>query len=77
MGALTCATIPMSFKKGEVGISLGCVASRIRTGIKPSELVVSIPKGELLPLVERLRARVKANNEVAKAVTGMLASFID
>jgi uncharacterized protein (DUF169 family) len=74
MGAPTCATIPMSYNDHKIGISMGCVTNRIRTGIKPSELVVSIPRRELMGFTERLRKRVKANNEVAQAVTAMLKS---
>ncbi len=72
MGAPTCAAIPMAYNDHQVGISLGCVTNRIRTGIKPSEMVVTVPREELTSFVERLRKRVKANDQVARAVTAML-----
>jgi len=72
MGAPTCAAIPMAYNDHQVGISLGCVTNRIRTGIKPSEMVVTVPREELAGFTEKLRRRAKANEEVAQAVTAML-----
>ena len=72
MGAPTCQAIPFAYNQQQIGMSLGCITNRIRTGIKPSELVVTIPKGELLGFSEKLRIRAAANNTVAKAVTDML-----
>jgi uncharacterized protein (DUF169 family) len=72
MGAPTCGAIPIAYKEGQVGVSLGCVTNRIRTGLKTSELVVTIPKKELRTFAENLKLRVDANNKVAQAVTAML-----
>jgi len=74
MGAPACGAIPLACKDGNVGVNLGCITSRIRTGIKPSELIVTIPKKEFQSFLENLRARVDANNKVAQAVTAMLNS---
>jgi uncharacterized protein (DUF169 family) len=74
MGAPTCQAIPFAYNQQQIGISLGCVTNRIRTGIKPSDLVVTIPGGELQGFSTKLRARAKANKEVSKAVTEMLRS---
>lgn len=72
MGAPTCGAIPMAYNEGHVGISLGCVTNRVRTGIKPNELVVTIPKDVLPGFMANLRRRVGSNNLVAQAVTAML-----
>jgi len=53
-------------------VSLGCITNRIRTGIKPSEMVVTVPREELAGFTEKLRRRAKANDEVAHAVAAML-----
>jgi len=74
MGAPTCQAIPFAYNQHQVGVSLGCVTNRIRTGIKPSELVVTIPRSELTQFAAKLRKRAKANKEVATAVTEMLRS---
>jgi len=62
----------MAYNEGRVGVSLGCITNRIRTGIKPSEMVVTVPREELAGFTEKLRRRAKANDEVAHAVTAML-----
>jgi uncharacterized protein (DUF169 family) len=72
MGAPTCQAIPMSYNDHQIGISLGCITNRIRTGIKPTEMVVTVPRDELPAFTERLRQRAQANNEVEVAVTAML-----
>ena len=72
MGAPTCQAIPFAYNQNQIGMSLGCITNRIRTGIKPTELVVTIPRGELPGFAAKLRTRATANNEVAKAVTEML-----
>ena len=72
MTAPTCQAIPMAYNDHQVGISLGCVTNRIRTGIKPTEMVVTVPRELLGTFTEKLRQRAKSNNEVAVAVTAML-----
>lgn len=74
MGAPTCQAIPFAINEQRVGVSLGCVTNRIRTGIKPTEMVVTVPRAKLPTVMEKLRMRVKANNQVAEAVTAMLKS---
>ena len=74
MGAPTCQAIPFAYNEHRVGMSLGCVTNRIRTGIKPTEMVVTIPRDHLPAFVEKLRMRVRANNEVGEAVSAMLKS---
>jgi len=74
LGLPTCSAIPNAYNTNEVSISFGCVTNRVRTGIKPSELVVTIPKAQLGEFVKRLKPRVEANNKVAQAVTAMLHS---
>ncbi len=72
LGAPTCQAIPLAYNQHQVGVSLGCVTNRIRTGMKPSEMVVTIPKEELSAFAEKLAKRVRANNEVSEAVSAML-----
>jgi uncharacterized protein (DUF169 family) len=72
MGAPTCQAIPMSYNDHQIGISLGCITNRIRTGIKPTEMVVTVPRDELPAFTKRLRQRAQANKEVEVAVTAML-----
>lgn len=76
MGAPTCQAIPFAYNQHRVGLSLGCVTNRIRTGIRPTEMVVTIPREELPGFAEKLRMRAKANKEVADVVTAMLRDNI-
>ena len=72
MGKPTCAAIPFTYNKEEVAISFGCVTNRVRTGLKPNELVVTIPVDNLDTFVSKLRQMVKSNRVVQQAVTAML-----
>lgn len=72
MGKPTCSAIPYAYKEHGVAISLGCITNRVRTGLKPSELVVTIPRSELDKFVANLRKTVKSNNAVQQAVAAML-----
>ena len=72
MGAPTCQAIPFAYNEHRVGLSLGCVTNRIRTGIKPTEMVVTIPREKLSAFTEKLAMRAKANKEVGEVVTAML-----
>ena len=74
MGKPTCAAIPYAFNDNGVAISLGCVTNRVRTGLKPGELVVTVPGSLLGSFVAKLNHVVQANNDVAQAVTAMLHS---
>src|SRR5215471_7422738 len=74
MGAPTCQAIPYAYNNHQIAMSLGCVTNRIRTGIKPTEMVVTIPKEQLGEFVGKLEKRVAANNDVAEAVSAMLNS---
>jgi len=72
MGKPTCSAIPYAYNEHGVAISLGCITNRVRTGLKPSELVVTIPKSELDTFIVKLRQTVHANSAVQQAVTAML-----
>jgi uncharacterized protein (DUF169 family) len=72
LGKPTCSAIPYAYNEHNVAISFGCITNRVRTGLKPSELVVTIPKSELDTFTAKLRQAVHANNAVERAVTAML-----
>ncbi len=72
MGLPTCQAIPHAYNTSEVAVSLGCITNRVRTGMKPNEMVVTVPKKNLGSFVQSLRKRVAVNNKVAQAVSAML-----
>lgn len=74
MGKPTCSAIPYAYNEHGVAISLGCITNRVRTGLKSSELIVTIPKSELDKFVTNLRQVVGANRRVEQAVSAMLKS---
>ena len=64
-GRPTCAIIPRTMQTGQLSMSFGCVGARTYTGLKPSELVLTIPGQEFAHLVERLHTTVAANAALA------------
>lgn len=74
MGKPTCAAIPYAYGGEDVAISFGCVTNRVRTGLKPNELVVTIPVTQLDEFVAKLKRTVKSNSSVQQAVAAMLTN---
>src|SRR5207245_10582635 len=74
MGAPTCAAIPMDYNDGRVGVRLGGITNTIRTGIKPSEMIVTVPRDERAGFTEKLRRRAKANVEVGPGAASRLTA---
>jgi uncharacterized protein (DUF169 family) len=72
MGKPTCSAIPYAYNEHGIAISLGCITNRVRTGLKPSELIVTVPKSELDKFVTNLRQVVGVNRKVEQAVSAML-----
>lgn len=64
----TCQALPEAYK-GNVVISLGCTASRLRAGYDDNEMVVAIPAKELEGFVQHLRVAAEADTKVAGAVS--------
>jgi uncharacterized protein (DUF169 family) len=64
-GKPQCHIIPIAKERGEIAVSVGCMLSRVRTGMSNNEVTCAIPAGRITALVEGLqRARV-ADNLVA------------
>jgi uncharacterized protein (DUF169 family) len=74
MGKPTCSAIPYAYNQNEVAISFGCVTNRVRTGLKSTELIVTVPVGLLDSFIGKLRQTVEANDRVSQAVAAMLKS---
>ena len=72
LGKPTCSAIPYALDKDEVAISLGCITSRVRTGLKPGELIVTVPRRRLDAFVARLGRTARSNDAVSRAVAAML-----
>lgn len=64
-GKPQCHIIPMAKEDKQVAISVGCMLSRVRTGMPNTEMTCAIPGGRLDEVLTRLRATVKADKAVA------------
>lgn len=64
-GKPQCHIIAMAREQGEVALSVGCMLSRVRTGMTGNEMTAALPVSRLEEVVERLRAAVDADRKVA------------
>ncbi len=64
-GKPQCHIIPMAREQGEVAVSVGCMLSRVRTGMPNGEMTCAIPAGRLGEVIEGLRTAAPADRAVA------------
>ena len=64
-GKPQCHIIPIAKVHNDVAVSVGCMLSRIRTGIPNGEMTCAIPAGRLREVVDRLKATSAADMAVA------------
>lgn len=64
-GKPQCHIIPIAKEQNEVAISVGCMLSRVRTGMSNNEMTCAIPARRLGEVVERLKTHAAADNAVA------------
>ena len=64
-GKPQCHIIPIAKEAGEIALSVGCMLSRIRTGMSNNEVTCAIPAGKLSELLDRLKIANSADTKVA------------
>lgn len=64
-GKPQCHIVALAKERGQVALSVGCMLSRVRTGIPSSEMTCAIPASKLPELIERMRASRAADDKVA------------
>lgn len=64
-GKPQCHIIPIAKEQGQVALSVGCMASRTRTGMSNTEMTCAVPAGKLDELVQRLRSSCSADKAIA------------
>ena len=64
-GKPQCHIVPLAKERKEVAISVGCMLSRVRTGLPNNELTCAIPAERLGEVIERLKANAFADSAVA------------
>src|SRR3954464_8796554 len=64
-GKPQCHIIPIAKENGEIAVSVGCMLSRVRTGMSNNEVTCAVPVSRVSSLIEHLRAARAADNAVA------------
>ena len=64
-GKPQCHVIPIAKEQDEIAVSVGCMLSRVRTGMPAHEMTCAIPAGRLDALLERLGRAKQADAAVA------------
>ena len=64
-GKPQCHIIPIAKEAGEIALSVGCMLSRVRTGMSNNEITCAIPAGKIGELLERLETANSADMKVA------------
>jgi len=64
-GKPQCHIIPMAKEQGKIAASVGCIASRVRTGMPAHEVTCAIPGGRIGEVREWLRKAKSADAAVA------------
>ena len=64
-GKPQCHIIPIAKESGEIAVSVGCMLSRVRTGMSNNEVTCAVPVSRVSLLIERLRAARAADIAVA------------
>jgi uncharacterized protein (DUF169 family) len=65
-GKPQCHIIPLAKENNEVAISVGCMLSRVRTGMGNNEMTCALPAWRLSDVIERLEATCATDNTVAQ-----------
>ena len=64
-GKPQCHIIPMAHESQEVAASVGCMLSRVRTGMPSTEMTCAIPAPRLSEVVEKLESTNRVDSVVA------------
>ena len=64
-GKPQCHIIAIAKELGQVAVSVGCMLSRVRTGMANADVTCAIPVQVMPELIARLRAAVEADTKVA------------
>ncbi|HEY7910753.1 MAG TPA: DUF169 domain-containing protein [Blastocatellia bacterium] len=64
-GKPQCHIIAMAKENDDVAVSVGCMLSRVRTGMSNNEMTCAIPARRLAEVIDRLKRTAVADNTVA------------
>ena len=75
-GKPQCHIIPIAKEEKQVAVSVGCMLSRVRTGMSNTEMTCAIPGERLAKVVEKLKNTCRADNAVAIYASGDARRFL-
>jgi len=64
-GKPQCHIVPLAKEAGSIAVSVGCMLSRVRTGMSAGEMTCALPLSRLEDVVARLRSTCAADRQVA------------
>ncbi len=64
-GKPQCHIIPLAIEQQKASVSVGCMLSRVRTGMANSEMTCALPAAQTADVIEALRQAVAADRMVA------------
>jgi uncharacterized protein (DUF169 family) len=76
-GKPQCHIVAIAKDRGETAISVGCMLSRVRTGMSNNELTCAIPAARLAEVVEKLRRNAATERTVAAYAAEDSARFAE
>lgn len=76
-GKPQCHIIAMAKEQNAIALSVGCMLSRVRTGMAATDMTCAIPANRLSELVNLLNNAKSADAAVAKYATEDMARFLD
>jgi uncharacterized protein (DUF169 family) len=74
-GKPQCHVVAIAKQQGDVAVSVGCMLSRVRTGMSNNELTCAIPAARLPDVVEKLRKNAAIERNVAAYAAKDAARF--
>jgi uncharacterized protein (DUF169 family) len=74
-GKPQCHVVAIAKEQGDVAISVGCMLSRVRTGMSNNEMTCAIPVARLGEVIEKLRRNAEIERTVAAYAAQDAARF--
>ncbi len=76
-GKPQCHIIPIAKEYSQPAVSVGCMLSRVRTGMPPSELTCALPYPTITELLDRVSKTAATESDVARFAARDSARFSD
>jgi len=74
-GKPQCHIVPIAKEQGEIAVSVGCMLSRVRTGMANTEMTCAIPGARLAEAVRKLKTTKTIDATVARYAADDAARF--